>query len=52
MFKKLRNAIARRRDMRLRKWCVKHNNDSAEAEMLYWFILGNNNFNPDENSDD
>lgn len=24
MFKKLRNAIARRRDMRLRKWCVKH----------------------------
>lgn len=40
MFKKLRNAIARRRDMRLRKWCVKHAKDSLEAESGYWFILG------------
>lgn len=40
MFKKLRNAIARRRDMRLRKWCVKHAKDPLEAESGYWFIMG------------
>lgn len=42
MFKKLRNAIARRRDMRLRKWCVKHTTDNKAltASDLYNFITG------------
>ena len=42
MFKKLRNAIARRRDMRLRKWCVKHTTDNTAltASDLYHFISG------------
>lgn len=42
MFKKLRKAIARRRDMRLRKWCVKHTTDNKAltASDLYNFISG------------
>lgn len=46
MFKKLRNAIARRRDMRLRKWCVKrgyHANTgdvAYDAELIYLFLKG------------
>lgn len=42
MFKKLRNAIARRRDMRLRKWCVKHTTDNKALTSydLYNFITG------------
>lgn len=42
MFKKLRNAIARRRDMRLRKWCVKHakDNTALTASDFYNFISG------------
>ena len=48
MFRKLRNAIARRRDMRLRKWCVKQHKDCLDAEMYYWFILGHNYNKPIE----
>ena len=42
MFRKLRNAIARRRDMRLRKWCVRHatNNYALTASDFYNFITG------------
>lgn len=41
MFKKLRKAIARRRDMRLRKWCVKHLTKIYtvdDIEYLYHFV--------------
>lgn len=42
MFKKLRNAIARRRETRLRKWCVRHTTDNTAltASDLYNFITG------------
>lgn len=42
MFRKLRNAVARRRDMRLRKWCVRHTTDNKAltASDLYHFITG------------